>query len=79
MRYQHGSGLPTSGYIRQAQLLQFIPISPATLWRWVKSGHFVAPSKLSERVTAWDCGAVRNWMERQSAANSDCPTEVGGR
>jgi prophage regulatory protein len=78
-RNTEAAALPSTGYIRQAQLLQFIPISPATLWRWVKSGHFVAPSKLSERVTAWDCGAVQKWMEHHAAANGGCAPETGGR
>jgi prophage regulatory protein len=67
MQYQSISGLPGAGYIRQAQLLQFIPISPATLWRWVREDRFVKPTKLSERVTAWECGAVRTWLEEQAA------------
>ncbi len=26
--------MPQAGYIRQAGLLEVLPISPATLWRW---------------------------------------------
>lgn len=66
---QHpAKGLPQTGYIRQAQLIPYIiPISPATLWRWVKSGRFVSPVKLSERVTAWRCEDVRAWLDAQRA------------
>lgn len=66
MSDSHLAGLPPTGYIRQAQLLHYIPISPATLWRWVKSGRFISPSKLSDRVTAWRCEDVRLWIESQS-------------
>lgn len=67
MSDHHSQGLPPTGYIRQAQLLQYLPVSPATLWRWVKSGRFISPSKLSERVTAWRCEDVRSWLEAQGA------------
>lgn len=59
--------LPASGYIRQAQLIPaVVPFSSATLWRKCKSGQFVAPVKLSSRVTAWNVGAVRQWLEKQA-------------
>lgn len=63
--------LPPSGYIRQSQLIpQVIPISPATLWRWVKTGQFVAPVKLGgpgSNVTAWKCEDVRRWMDSKES------------
>ena len=55
--------LPATGYVRQSQLLQFIPFSSATLWRKVSAGQFPRPRKLSERVTAWDVADIRAWME----------------
>jgi prophage regulatory protein len=59
--------LPASGYIRQAQLIpDVVPFSSATLWRKCKAGEFVAPTKLSARVTAWNVGLVRNWLQAQA-------------
>jgi len=61
--------LPTEGYVRQAQLVpNVIPISPATLWRWVKSGKFPAPVKLGPMITAWAVADVRDWLESQQSA-----------
>jgi prophage regulatory protein len=58
---------PATGFIRQAQLIPaIIPFSSATLWRMVKAKTFPAPVKLSERVTAWDVSAVREWMHARS-------------
>lgn len=55
--------MPQATYIRQAGLLPgVLPISPATLWRWVKIGAFPKPHKLSPRVTAWAILDVRNWL-----------------
>ena len=67
--------LPDSAFIRESQLVQSpkrpetpapLPFSAPTLWRKVKAGTFPAPVKLSERVTAWNCGAVRLWLEQQA-------------
>ncbi len=54
--------LPVSGYVRQSDLLRVIPFSAATLWRRVQRGRFPRPVRLSDRVTAWPVGAVRQWL-----------------
>ncbi len=60
--------LPEVGFIRQAQLVPtIVPFSNATLWRKVKDGSFPAPVKLSPRVTAWEVGKVREWIEARTA------------
>ena len=68
--------LPDSAFIRESQLVQSpkrpdtpapLPFSAPTLWRKVKAGTFPAPVNLSERVTAWDVGAVRAWIAGQWA------------
>lgn len=60
--------LPASGYIRQAQLIpDVVPFSSATLWRKCKAGLFPKPVKLSERVTAWNVGSVRAFLEAQAS------------
>ncbi|MGS3152481.1 helix-turn-helix transcriptional regulator [Aeromonas sanarellii] len=66
--------LPQTGFIRQAQLVNdpkkgtsgLLPISQATLWRWVAAGKFPAPVKLSDRVTAWRSEDVRIWIDSQA-------------
>lgn len=69
--------LPNSAYVREAQLVQSptrpdstapLPFSAPTLWRKVKAGTFPKPTKLSERVTAWNVGAVRAWLLAREAA-----------
>ena len=44
-----------------------IPVSPATLWRWVKAGKFPEPIRLSDRVTAWETSKVNAWIQSQSS------------
>lgn len=73
--------LPTTGYVRQAQLLASgVPFSAATLWRKVRAQTFPAPVKLSAGVTAWRVEDVRAWMENQPAwpSNARSTGEEGG-
>lgn len=59
--------LPDTGFIRQAQLIpNVVPFSSATLWRKCKSGQFPKPVKLSERVTAWRVGDIRQFLLNQA-------------
>lgn len=61
--------LPAGGYMRQAQIIPaVIPVSSATWWRGVKSGRFPKPVKLSERVTCWKVGDIRQFLQTQAKA-----------
>lgn len=62
--------LPDTAYLRQPQLLEIVPFSAATLWRKCKAGEFPQPVKLSKRVTAWQVGAVRRFIQVQSTGAS---------
>ncbi len=64
--------LPDSAYLRQSNLIRqaknitstgLLPFSAATLWRKVKDGTFPPPIKLSQRVTVWRMGDVREWLQ----------------
>lgn len=57
--------LPETGFLRQPQVLVFVPISRSTLWRRIQAGTFPGPVKLSARVTAWRAEDVRRWIEQQ--------------
>ncbi len=59
--------LPETGFLRQAQVLLFVPFSKSTLWRRVLDGSFPAPVKLSANVTAWRAEAIRQWIAEQGA------------
>lgn len=70
--------LPDSAWLRESQLVRSpnkpdsevapLPFSAPTLWRMVKLGKFPKPTKLSARVTAWQAGQVRAWMQSQASA-----------
>jgi Prophage CP4-57 regulatory protein (AlpA) len=44
-----------------------LPVSPATVWRWVKRNEFPAPARLGEGVTAWRLADVEAWESKQQA------------
>ena len=57
--------LPETGFLRQPQVLAFVPISKSTLWRRVQARTFPEPVKLSERVTVWRAEDIRHWIAQQ--------------
>ena len=51
--------LPDAANIRLPVVQALIGCSGGTVWRMVKRGTLPAPRKLSERVTAWNVGELR--------------------
>jgi predicted DNA-binding transcriptional regulator AlpA len=51
--------LPDSANVRQPVVAGLMGCSGTTVWRMVKKGILPAPRKLSERVTAWNVGELR--------------------
>ena len=45
-----------------------LPVSPATVWRWVREDRFVAPFKLGPATTVFDLSLVEAWIAKQAAA-----------
>ena len=56
--------LPDSALIRLHQLIaeRVIPFSASSLWRKVKSKEFPTPIKVSDQITAWRLGHIRQWQ-----------------
>lgn len=56
--------LPDGAFVRASALFQsgLLPFSRATLWRLVKAGKFPAPAKISNNISAWQVGAIREWQ-----------------
>ena len=61
--------LPHTGFLRQPQVLCFVPISKSTLWRRIHARTFPEPVKLSERVTAWRAEDIRRWIAQQGISS----------
>ena len=46
-----------------------LPVSPATVWRWVRDGKFPKPFKLGQSVTVWNAAEVEAFIAAQVAAS----------
>lgn len=43
-----------------------LPVSPATIWRWVRAGQFPQPFKLGPATTVWDADQVEAFLAQRS-------------
>lgn len=67
--------LPETGFLRQPQVLVFVPVSKSTLWRRVQARSFPEPIKLSARVTVWRVEDIRRWIAEQGRVLPDIPRQ----
>jgi len=42
-----------------------LPVSQATIWRWVKEGRFPKPFKLGERITVWNIEDIELFIAKK--------------
>lgn len=62
--------------IRLAQLASIknrpglLPVSQATIWRWVRQNKFPQPFKLGAGTTVWDAGQVEAFITAQQGVNT---------
>ncbi len=47
-----------------------LPVSPATLWRWVAQSKFPAPFKLGPNTTVWDLDQVEAFLAQQAGVSA---------
>jgi predicted DNA-binding transcriptional regulator AlpA len=56
----HYDDLPRAAHIRDKVVAALLSCSVPTVWRMAKDGRLPRPRKLSERVTAWNVGELRD-------------------
>lgn len=56
------SAIPTSGYIRRYRLAELLGISLSTVDRKVKNGTLPKPTKLGEKITAFNAVDIQQWL-----------------
>lgn len=59
--------LPDSANVRLPVLKGLCDCSASTVWRLVRAGKLPKPRKLSERVTAWNVGELRQTLKAITA------------
>ena len=47
-----------------------VPVSPATVWRWVAEGKFQKPFKLGPNTTVFDLDQVEAFLKQQAGGQS---------
>ena len=47
-----------------------LPVSPATIWRWVREDKFPKPFKLGDSVTVWDASEVDAFLAQRAGGAS---------
>jgi prophage regulatory protein len=47
-----------------------LPVSPATIWRWVRDGKFPKPFNIGTRTTVWDYNEIETYIARQAGTSS---------
>ncbi len=61
-------------FLREADVLQLIPVSRSTLWRWVQQNRFPRPMKLGNGITAWKSEEIHAWIDsRERVSTSVMP------
>ena len=72
LRVNAGGGFMTKQILRIRDLATFkgrpglLPVSPATIWRWVATGQFIAPFKLGPNTTVWDAEKVEKFLANRA-------------
>ncbi|EAS1836551.1 AlpA family phage regulatory protein [Salmonella enterica] len=59
------SAIPTTGYIRRYRLAELLGFSLSTLDRKVRKGELPKPTKLGEKITAFDAVEINHWLEER--------------
>jgi len=54
---------PALVFLSKAQVLRKIPVTPPTLWAWVRAGKFPRPRAISDNKTVWVEAEVDAWMQ----------------
>lgn len=69
------STIPSTGFLRLPQILEFFPISKSTWWDGCRSGRFPKPVKLGPRTTVWRAEEIKAFIE-QLGKNDQNPDEA---
>ncbi len=65
------SEIPTTGFLRLSQILNFFPISKSAWWKGCATGRYPKPIKIGPRTTVWRAEDIRAFIE--NAGNEPFP------
>jgi prophage regulatory protein len=56
---------PSLRFLSKKQVLEKIPVTAPTIWKWVREGKFPRPRALGPNKTVWIEAEVDAWMQAQ--------------
>lgn len=56
---------------RRREVCERLGISQATLWRWVKAGHFPSPVRLGPNSVGFVSDEIDQWLANRTKGASD--------
>lgn len=61
--------LPDNGLLRPKDLFthRIVPFAQSTLWRKIREGNFPAPIRVSDAISAFRVGSIREWLADPAA------------
>ena len=66
------------GFLRQPQVLELLPVSPATWWRGIKEGRYPAPVKLGPKMSAWRAQDIKALIDELAGETASPKAKKGG-
>ena len=54
-------------YKNRQELEELFKVSRATIYRWVKSGHFPKPIHLGANMVRWKVSDIQEWMDEKES------------
>ena len=58
-------------YKSVTQVANQFGVSRATIWRWVRSGNFPKPIKLSPGCSRWTVDATKRWADSRETSREE--------
>ena len=55
--------IPTTGFLRLHQILEFFTISKSAWWKGCSTGRYPKPLKLGPRTTGWRAEDIKAFIE----------------
>lgn len=63
--------LPPQGMSRASQILPLLPFGKSSLWKFIKSGQFPKPVRITGGITAWRNADVLAWLDEQGKGEDE--------
>jgi prophage regulatory protein len=57
-------------YLRLHQVIELVPVSRSTIWRWIRAEAFPRPAKAVSKVRLWSRNEVLAWMAADQEKDS---------